>query len=229
MIPLTIRHVYDFGAEADKVGDDLAQAGAWDALRVQTDGPFALPDSRDAWEQAASAQPALASRAAAIDAWCTANGIARLASYGVGTGLLELSLYTRAPRLQLVCADYAPATVDRLAGLFAEAEVHRHDFLVDPPLEADAHLFHRVDTELPDRAWPAVFARFAGQRILLVAAEVIDLRRATWELRRRLTQRGATKAGWIRNAPALERLWRRTHEGTRLTIGDLQAWDLRPR
>lgn len=202
---------------------------AWDALRTRTDGDFALPSDRTAWEAVATSRPDLARRAQAIDAWLTAQSAGSVGSYGVGGGSLEYLMWRGAPQRRLVVSDYAPGTVARLAAVFPEAEVRRFDLLAEDPLDVDVHLFHRIDTELDNRAWRRVFARFGHSRILVVATEVISARRASWELRTHLRNRRATRAGWVRNRAAFERLWARTHTGTPLRVHDLHAWDLRPR
>jgi hypothetical protein len=229
VIPLTIRHVYDFGADRALVGDDLVRPEAWDALRVQTDGPFSLPPDRAAWEQQALSRPELADRARAINAWADAAGAGRLASYGVGGATLEYLLWRERPERSLVVGDYTPSAVARLAELFPEADVRRFDLLTDAPLEADVHLLHRVDTEFTNAQWRALLPRFAARRVLVVATEVASLRRMSWEVRRRFSRVPTTRAGWLRNRAAFERLWRATHDATALRVGDLEAWDLRPR
>jgi hypothetical protein len=129
----------------------------------------------------------------------------------------------------MALTDFGPATVDRLAAVFPEVEVRRFDLLADKPLPADIHLFHRIDTELDNATWRAVFGRFAGVRILLVATELITARRAAYEVRSRKRNPNVTSAGWIRNRTAMERLWAMTHDATRLRMYDLHAWDLRPK
>jgi hypothetical protein len=228
VIPLTLRHVYDFGADRPQVGADLVRPEAWDALRTQTSGAFALAADRAQLEATVAAHPELTARARAIAAWAQDAGVQRLASYGVGGGSLELALAQVAPGLSLQTTDFGPQTVARLRALLPETRPVEHDLRRDGPLDADAHLLHRVDTELDNRQWRALLARFADRRVLVVATEVIGLRRASWELRIRLARRDATRAGWIRNRAAFERLWRPTHRATALTIGDLYAWDLRP-
>jgi hypothetical protein len=230
VIPLTIRHVYDFGGDRGLVGDDLVRPEDWDALRVQTDGPFALPATREAWERSALERLELVARAAAVSAWADGTGAQRIASYGVGGATLEYLLWRERPQRGLILSDYAPAAVQRLAGLFPEAEVRRFDLLADPPLDADVHLFHRVDTELTNDQWRTVLGgRFAGVRVLLVATEVASLRRMSWEVRSRLSRRPTTRAGWLRNRAAFERLWRDSHVAEPVRMHDLDAWDLRPR
>src|SRR3954452_6445823 len=105
---LTIPHYYDFGADRALVGDDLVRPEAWDGLRTQTAGPFALPAERDELERAADEREDLAVRARAIDAWLGARGVSRLASYGVGGALLEVWLHRLHPARELIVTDYAP-------------------------------------------------------------------------------------------------------------------------
>jgi hypothetical protein len=57
---------------------------------------------------------------------------------------------------------------------------------------------------------------------------MVDVRGALSEVRKG-RRRGATKAGWVRTRPALEALWRGTHTGHPVVLGDLPAWVLEPR
>ena len=226
---LTLRHVYDFAGDRDLVGDDLVCPEAWDNLRTRTTGPFAIPAERETWVAAAEANAALNARAQAIDGWLESIGAQSLASYGVGGGPLELLLYRRAPGRCLIATDFGPATVARLAGLFPEAEVREHDLLREPPIAADAHLLHRVDTELTDDEFRGVLRSFAGERLLVVATAVISPVDIALTLLQRARHRHLTRAGWARNRASFEALWRPTHDAMALPIHDLAAWDLRPR
>src|SRR5262249_35579669 len=169
MIPVTVRHVFDFGPDRELVGDDLVRAVAWDALRTQTSGPFAIARDRAELERMADQHPEVGDRARSIDLVLAERGIGTLASYGVGGGGPELWLQRVRPERRLLLTDYAPDTVERLRALFPGVEVRRHDLLRDPALEADAHLFHRIDTELANEEWRRVFRRFAQQTIVVVA------------------------------------------------------------
>jgi hypothetical protein len=228
-VRITIRHHFDFGADRSIVGDDLVRPEAWDALRTQTGGPFALASSRQELELTADERPEIGERAREIDRWLDENDVDALASYGVGGGVLEWWLLRIRPTLRLLLAEYAPATVDRLRELFPGAEVHRHDLLTDPPLPADVHLFHRVDTELSDAQWLETLGRFAGERVLVVATEVATPRRLLQELLLRLSGRRLTRAGWLRTRGAFEALWRTTHDTRPLRLHDLEGWALSPR
>jgi hypothetical protein len=225
---LTVRHHFDFGADRALVGDDLVRPEAWDALRTQTSGPFALAETREEWERTADEHPELEARARRIGELLDARGAMRLASYGVGGATLECWLKRLAPRRDLVVTDYAQATVDRLAGIFTEAECVRHDMLEDPPVSADLHLLHRVDTEFTNDEWARVFERFARLPVLFVAAGQVDLKGALAEWRKG-RRPAATRAGWVRTRPALEALWGRTHDGRAVDVGDLPAWELDPK
>jgi hypothetical protein len=103
-----------------------------------------------------------------------------------------------------------------------------HDLSSDPPLEADLHLFHRIDTEFENRLWQEVFDRFRQEPIVFVAAGQVDLRGALAEVRKG-RRPGASRAGWVRTRSAMETLWRRTHDSVPVDVGDLPAWELRPR
>ncbi|TML98489.1 MAG: hypothetical protein E6G10_22675 [Actinobacteria bacterium] len=226
---LTVPHYFDFGEDRRHVGGDLVRPNSWDGLRIATTGPFGIPETRDAWGAAADARPEIAERARVVAQVCRERGVERLASYGVGGATLELWLHRVAPGLQLTLTDYAPRTVERVAGLFPEAEVRRHDFAAAGPVPADLHLFHRIDTELSNRQWRRAFRRFAGHPILLVATEVIDARRAVAEVAKRVRNPAVSRCGWVRTRSAFESLWRATHADRPLRVGDLEGWLLEPR
>ena len=103
------------------------------------------------------------------------------------------------PERRIGLTDYAPDTVARLGELFPEADVHRHDLLRDPPLEADVHMFHRIDTELYNDQWRDVYRRFAGQTILVVATGILPTDEIPRQILSAIRNRRATHAGWTRN------------------------------
>ncbi len=226
---ITIRHHFDFGDDRPIVGDDLVRPASWDALRTQTEGAFALAESPVELERIATAQGEIETRSREIDRWLEGMDVGTLASYGAGAAVLEWWLLRIRPELRLLLADYAPKTVERLRVLFPGVDVHGHDLLQDPPLSADAHLFHRIDTELSDAEWHATFRRFSDESVLVVATEVATARRLANELLFRIQRRGATRAGWLRTRGAFEALWRDTHNARPLRLHDLDGWALTPR
>jgi hypothetical protein len=223
---IRVRHAYDFGAARSVVGGELRRPDAWDAARSTP--AFALPPTREAWERHA-AQPSLEARARSIAEISRSLDVKRLCSHGVGTALLELNLARALPDVSLVCTDYAPLTVDRLALMFEEAEVVLRD-LTDPDQpEADLHLMHRLDAELDDSSWRKVFAELA-KPIVFVPNVVLDLSGAVREVGRRLLRPGRmTNAGWFRNEAALRSLWWSTHTDEPRLVGDARAFLLEPR
>lgn len=108
--------------------------------------------------------------------------------------------------------------MERLRGLFAEAEVRLHDLLRDEPLDADLHLLHRLDTELSNADWRHVLRRFPTP-VLFAPTPTLTPLRTVKELARRLRSQGATWAGWVRTEAALRALWRETHDEERLDVG----------
>lgn len=224
-IPLTIRHRYDFGPDRDRVGACLVNPQSWDSVR-ETSGPFGLPSTRAAWEQAAS-EGDFAERAAAIAAVADELGARRICSYGVGAAFIELNLAWLRPDLELICTDFTPRTLERLRKLFPEAEVRHHDLLADPPLEAHFHLFHRIDSELSNRQWRTVLSRFR-EPILLVATELLEMDTLVRELRLRSSGE-ASAAGYIRTEAGLRSFWRSSHHDRKIAIGSLTGFLLTPR
>jgi hypothetical protein len=204
---------------------------AWDRLRTETSGVFALPPTREDFVRSAEEHADIEGRARAIDAWLEEQGAEVVASYGVGGASLEWWLHKLRPRRKRIVTDYGEATVQRLAEIFPEAAVRYHYLSHEEPFVADVHLFHRIDTELTNGEWHGVFIRFARVPILVVATEVLDVRTLVRELRlrRRLKRRHATKAGFIRSGAAFEALWQNAHTSEPLRMHDLQAWALRPR
>jgi hypothetical protein len=230
-VRITLRHYFDFGPDKALVGDDLVRPEAWDALRTQTAGVFAIPGTRAEFVRVAETRREIERRAQAINAWLQEQDVKALASYGVGGASLEWWLHRLRPDRKLILGDYGVGTVHRLADVFPEADVGHHDLLRDHPLKADFHLFHRIDTEFTNRQWRDILERFRSVPILVVAAEVLGVRGVVAELRRRAALRGGTgtKAGFVRTRSALEALWRPTHKAEPQTMHDLPAWVLTPR
>ena len=204
------------------VGDTLQTPAAWDRIR-QTDAAFAIQPTRDAWRQAAEADPDLPGRADAIARLTRELDAESLCSYAVGAGQLEWLLHLRLPNTNLTCTDFAPATLATLRSHFPEATVVLHDLGVDPPVKADLALLHRVDTEFNDDEWPLVFAGF--DRVLVVAAD--RLRVGQWLRARRRPQ--GTHVGYMRTRRALTHLWAGSHTHRRIAVGDLQGFLLERR
>ena len=65
--------------------------------------------------------------------------------------------------------------------------------------------------------------------MIVVATEIADARRIALEVRSRLQNRRASRAGWMRNRAAFEALFKPTHDATRVTFNDLDGWLLEPR
>src|SRR2546430_564364 len=98
------------------------------------------------------------------------SGLVASAPTAWGAAFVELNLARVKPDLDLVCTEFAPRTLARLRHLFPEAEVRRHDLLVDPPVAADLHLFHRVDAELSKRQWRSMLPLYREPILLVTPA-----------------------------------------------------------
>lgn len=231
MVRLTLRHRHAFGADSDLVGDELTGRVAWDRLRLESQSPFGLPDDLEAWSRMAYRDD-IRRRASEIDTLLGHERIASLASYGVGNAVMEWNLYKSDPGRRLVLTEFAPGTVERLKELAVQLQppltVVRHDVTVDPPLDVDLHLFHRIDSELTDAAWRGVFENFRSARVLFVATQIVGVRQIASSLRHKVRLKGSKRAGWMRNRAAFDALWARTHVSRSLVVGDCNGWLLEP-
>ena len=224
---LVVRRVFDFGHQRDEVGETLLSPGAWDAVR-RLPGAFHLQDTREQW-LADGSQPPYPERAKSVAALAQRVGALSLCSHGVGGGLLEQQVHQLAPELELTCTDFAPETVGGLSELFEGANVVVAD-LRDPSSlpRADLHLMHRLDQELSEHEWHAVFARLDAP-VVFVPSEILTLVVAAKELVRRTLRPRATGAGWFRNEAALRALWSPWFEDGPVQIGDEIGFLLSPR
>lgn len=216
---VTLPHYYDFGSARGLIGPDLVRPEAWDAARATT-GPFGLPTTRRAWEQAASTDAVTAKANDIVDV-AGRFGARTICSHGVGAALIELNIAKRG--MHVICTDFAPRTVERLGVLFPEASVMQHDICSDPPPVADLHLMHRIDSELAAEEWLSVFPRFF-QPILVVPTILLGIRGALRELAVRVVRPRATRAGWARSEDALRALWLPTHLDERLAVAGAPAF-----
>lgn len=225
---LTVPHYFDFGQARELIGAELSDPGSWDNLRLQTEGPFEMASTRTAWEAHAHAQGELGDRAARVAAEARTAGAQSMTSYGVGSGMLEYHLRQLEPGLELTLTEFAPETVDRLTRYLPEVVVRNHNLLRDPPITADIHLFHRIDTEFSNAEWKQLLASFREETVIVVATQLLDWRQVVRELRQRRNP-NATRAGVFRTASAFEALWRPTHQATRRSFASLEGWVLEPR
>jgi hypothetical protein len=226
-VRLVVRRVFDFGAQRDDVGDTLLTPDAWDAVR-RLPGAFHLQDTREQW-LADGSQPPYPERAKSVVSLAQRVGALSLCSHGAGGALLEQQVHRLAPELELTCTDFAPETVVGLRELFEGANVVIAD-LRDPTSlpRADLHLMHRLDQELSEHQWHAVFA-WLDAPVVFVPSEILTLVAATKELVRRTLRPRATAAGWFRNEGALRALWSPWFEDSRVQIGDEVGFLLSPR
>ena len=128
---ITMRHYFDFGSERAIVGDDLARPEAWDALRVRSGGPFAMPESRVELDRVADEHLELAERARMIDAQLEQLGVDPSKPFAFFNGritrqkglhLLLAAALKMDPRHQLVIVASSPDTPEIAAEVSQLAE-----------------------------------------------------------------------------------------------------------
>ena len=195
---LTVRHHFDFGADRAVVGDDLVRPEAWDALRTQTSGAFALAETREEWERTADEHPELEARARRLDEVFARRGAAKVVSYGVGGATLECWLKRVAPRARprrhrLRAGHDRAAAADLRRGRVRRARPVGRSARSTPTCTSSTGSTRSSTTGAGRRC-------SSGSRrvpIVFVAAGQVDLRGALAEVRKG-RRRGASRAGWVR-------------------------------
>ncbi len=226
---LTVRHHFDFGADRAVVGDDLVRPEAWDALRTQTSGAFALAETREQWERTADEHPELEARARRLD-----EVFGRL---GAAEGRLVRRRRRHARVLAQAGRPAARPGRHRLRaghGRAAEADLRRGR--VRGPRPVGRRPARRRPAPLPpDRHRVREPALAGGVRALRRGADRVRGGRAGRSPRRpgRGPQGPPARclAGRLgaHAAGAIEALWKQTHTAVPVDVGDLPAWELRPR
>jgi hypothetical protein len=227
---VTLPYYADLGPDRAVAGRTIGSAATWDALRTNTEGPFALATDRHDLDRAAIATTGLQARAVAVAEFIVSRKSRRLVSYGVGGGSFETLLLKELPGCELSMTDFAPKTVQRLRELFPECTVVDHDLLTDQPCAADLHVMHRIDTEFSDSEWEMVFAKFAGERIIFVPSMVIGMRFALLMTASALRRRKrVSRSGWVRSRSSFDHLWKNSHSAHEFDAAGTPSWVLEPR
>jgi len=215
---LTVPHLYPFERSLKLGPRGLQTAEAWDSLRTaEPSGSFGLGQSRGDWQSRALANSELQARALALVGLIRQWGTQSLVSLGVGTGMLEFLLKRNAPEIKLRCGDFAPATVELLRDRFPECDSIEVMDLAKPvwaTTTKEVVLLHRVDTELADDAWKAVFRDLRArscERIVLVPAGLLTPRTGAREARSivaAVVRRQALRpSGWLRTPARMRQLF----------------------
>ena len=178
---LTIKHYYDFGEDAELVGESLLSGGSWDRVRLEAKGPavdgaFALSRDRAGWLRRCGESPHVMSAVRQIAEVIRAKGFSAIVSVGAGRACVEYHLKNQLPSIHLTCTELSPRVVQALRDTFSECDhVGVFDFTsAQWPSVADGtvYLLNRVDTELDDEQWKRVFGNMSqsGVRHALVIA-----------------------------------------------------------
>lgn len=180
----TVKHFYDFQNAVD-AQEDLNPA-CWDALRLNNsadDNMFGIPTSSAIWRERILANLILQERVKAILNLMQGR-FSRLNSYGIGSGGIEFLIKREAPHIFVEGSDCAPKTVERLRGLFKEADriiqfnILNDEWVNDGP--CCLYLFHRIDTEFDDQQWRIIFEkiwRTGIEYILFIPSEFLTFGR----------------------------------------------------
>ncbi|MBI3631796.1 MAG: hypothetical protein HY219_02955 [Candidatus Staskawiczbacteria bacterium] len=238
---LTIKHYYSFGKRAENVGKNLLTDKSWDAIRIDDDNentPFSIPKNREDWVKKCIANKDMADRAKAIGKFSKEKGFKKIISFGVGACFMEYNLKNQYPDIILECSDFSPNSVERLKGIFTEADkIYVFDMLKDDfeNEEGVLYLFHRLDTDFSNSQWKDIFeraSRMGINNILFVPGAIDTLKSLTKMILGKWYQiifkrSKLSFAGYLRNKSALKNIFNNYYRlSEEFKIGDLTGFYL---
>ncbi len=237
---LTIPHRYDFGRDAEVVGDNLLSSAAWDRLRLEaTNLSFVLAADRPTWLERCKQSKDTAIRAKEIGEIIAAKQFCAVFSVGVGCACLEYHLKARLPAIRLICTEFSLRVLQRLSAVFLEADQVIFFDMTSPQWpnfkDKTLYLLNRVDTDLSDPQWKQVFENMARSRIdhvMVVATGFVTLKTLAWEVllhcRGLWRRRPAAFAGYLRTKEMFKSMWLPHYElEMERSIGGLASFLLR--
>jgi hypothetical protein len=218
--------------------EGLSSSKAWDALRTaEPSGSFGFGRTREDWEHQALDAVELNTRTVALLGMLRKWRCERLVSVGVGTGMLEYLLKRKAPDIRLRCGDYAPTTVALLQERFLDCDAIELMDLTNPGWATnptEVILLHRVDMELRDDEWKAVFAELRArhcEHVVLVPCGLLTPRAAMREARTAvaalLRRQALRPAGFLRTHARMRELFSQSYMlSAAVSGGGLPIWAL---
>lgn len=181
-----IKHYFAFDSKAaENMHSDSLDMENWEILRTYDEGGyFALERSRTEWIKNCEKAIDYKETAEKIKCIIEKNGWRKMASLGIGKGVLEYHLKKMCPQLALECTDYTRKSLELLKGLFEECDkfsifdVAKDDFSVFN--DCDVILMYRISTEFTKTQWNEIFYKMytAGiKNIIFVPANLL-----TWDI-----------------------------------------------
>ncbi len=222
----------------------------WYALR-ERHPHFSIPRERNEWVNMCELgigrdglDGSLNTRAVEIVDLLTRSGFNRMHSVGVGSAALEYHIKRLFSKLELVCSDHAPSTVEILQGVFSECDSVRKFDVLDREswtgLENHKDrviMINRLDPLFSDERWEQVFRNMHDcgvEHVLFISAWMLTLRyylmvkKENLLSRIRRTQR--TFTGWVRTKRVFQSYWESLYEEEEeLILGGLPAFLLKRR
>jgi hypothetical protein len=236
LIRLTIPHWYGFVEGVREVRSGPLTESEWVTLR-ERDSAFGFGPTREAWIAAARSNAQLGERARAVAELLRGWNADRIVAVGAGTGSFEFLLKSFSPQLVIRCGDWGEETLALLKERFVEAasvermDLRSTDWVRDPD---EVVLLNRVDMEMSDEEWRAVFVRLAAKKVrrvlwipcgLLTAGSlVVEVRGVAAGLVRR---RRLFRSGYLRTPDRMVDLFAPAYERRELIRkGDQPTWGL---
>jgi hypothetical protein len=236
MIRLTIPHWYGFLEGVREAGAGPLTEAEWVSLR-ERDSAFSFGPTREAWIAAARSDAQLVERSRAVAGLLREWNAERLVAVGAGTGRFEFLVKELCPELAVRCGDWGDETLALLKERLLEADsvermdLRSPDWVRDPD---EVVLLNRVDMEMSDQEWRALFSKLASRRVrrivwipcglLTAGLFMVEVRGIAAGLVRR---RRLFRSGYLRTpARQLELFGERYKRREVIRRGDQPTWGL---
>jgi len=192
---LTLKYYHYFGSDEKRLGGNLNNPDSWDVLRMKkgSGNPYYIPEDREAWQKICLSNECLNLRARRIVELLKPR-FNHIHSFGVGAACLEFLIKKEDPSFQLRCSDFTPQGIERLKGVFVEADEISHFDMI-----------HGDWSTISDEQWRKVFDKMkcAGiTDVLFIPCGVFTFRKILHQQLKyicfKLLRRKMTFSGFVR-------------------------------
>ncbi len=170
-----------------KMESDTLGCKSWELLREEGDEDFSIEKSVEQYRENCGKAVGYGQSAKFISNLLKKYKYNRVASLGIGKGVLEWHLKKNNPELYLIGTDYTESAIRSLQNVFTECDrLEVFDIKKDnfKKLNTDCVIMYRVSTEFDYKEWCDIFTKMYEdgiKNIIFVPTELLNLKLFVFE------------------------------------------------